>query len=445
MEVLLAALTELMIGTIFLAGTLVAELVGVLLNLLFPFFSNRFVDARDLRQREQVRAEPARATPSPFSEAAVTLEPPAPRRPGKAHRMIRNGLFALLGASVLGLLVAQFFFVDDLIRFALNRAEERTGIQFEIDSADGNLFTGSATIRNMRAKRLEHESSKFELAIATTELDIGLLGLLQGDVSFDSVRVDGVRGWYRRTAASTDKPPRRAFTIDSLVAENVQLLITDETRDPALVDLPLVIDRSTTTPLRSHWAAYDVLFRTNATGSLDGRPLEITSARDGRDYQFRWDASRLPVRLLSSIFGKFWGAFEDGGAVVVIDGMTSGDAITLSVTLAADDLKLRTKDDAGWLSRKMTAALQKRLEKHEGKLKLAVAFTMDRDLFEGAISPIGIAIWKELADAVSNRMDEMLGAAKKKGRELGKRALKSILSPDKKQAPKKTDERHAPE
>lgn len=422
MKLLLPALSEIATIALILAIVLGAQVAGCVvmwfINVLVPKWHRTISHLR----REFAALEKTVSGKSPAdARANGSVDIPIP---GRLRRTLRIALVAGLALTVSGLAAVQFFFFDDAVHLAFARAESNSGIAFEFDSAEGNLFTGEARLTNLRIKRNVHPACKFDVAVRETGFDLDLLSLFTGELSFSEVQLTGVSGSYRRTAAPIDKPPRWPFEIRRLDMTDVSLLVSDQSREPALIDLPLLISRSTAINLRSNWAANDVLFHTNATGTFNGDPLQLRSTGDNFHYRFAWDAPQMSVGLLASFFGEFWNVFETGDATVHVEGVTSPESVMMDVSIDADGLKLRPKVASAMAAENVDALIRKCVEHEDGKLKLALAFKMDKRPLQYQLSPEAAPVWTLLAEAVTDRQADLCGVTPDSLRESGRRALK---------------------
>jgi hypothetical protein len=144
--------------------------------------------------------------------------------------------------------------------------------------------------------------------------------VLKNPLVIDSVTIDEIRGRFERgvpgqepvkkpltiagvtieqqdgktsLAINTARKEKRKFTITKLQVSNLEVTYADHTRKRPLV-VPVTLTSFTSAPLRSSWAVFDVLFRSNASGTIAGRPLRIWGAiPSGTSMACRSTSSRI--------------------------------------------------------------------------------------------------------------------------------------------------------
>src|SRR5262249_35495037 len=136
--------------------------------------------------------------------------------------------------------------------------------------------------------------------------------LLRGRLVFQEVNVVGVRGEFIKTGQRDPALPRRQFTIERLMVDDLAIEVTDKSRPPHEVAVPLVVTSLQVADFRSWWAAFDVLFRSACSVLLDANPLKISSHEVGDARKPIWEARALPIHVLSGYFTGPLGWLVDG-------------------------------------------------------------------------------------------------------------------------------------
>jgi hypothetical protein len=427
MEILLPTLFEFVLAAAGLTVILFGEVALWILASLLRLISTR--RGRSGNENSRDGSELSHVT-RPFADGGGFGSAPAGSRPtgSRAFRLISRGVLGLFVLTLAGMLTLNLAFDEQIVRWVINRTEAKTGIAFDFESADVNLFSGQVEIAGLKVSRPTHETSAFDLAVARTALDVELGDLMLGQLAFSDVSVEGVRGWYRRLQKPEDRPPRRQVDVAQLDIKDVELIVSDQTREPALIEVPLTVSTLRTSPLRSDWAAFDALFHTNAAATLDGHALQIESSGAFREGRFAWHAEHLPVALFASYFGRPWRSFEAGGIRLQVSGTTEGDAVGLDLSVQATGLVIREREDAGRLSKRLIAAIQKRLDQFDGALRCNVSLHLDEAGFEGELSPDAAALWDVLSDALADKVAEVCGVPAEKVRSAGRKALEGLRS-----------------
>ena len=250
-----------------------------------------------------------------------------PRR-GQTNRAAR-GVAVALGcvAAVIfaALWIVNSFYFDSTVRYVFDAAEKRTGVVTACDAIDGSLFAGRIELTDCSLQRSSHPNTTFELAVDRVALDLRMSSLL-GTAHIDSAAVDGLSGWIRggpRQAStgeeSQSEKPRRAFEIGELSIARTNIDLAGVNRDGMPFELDIEIEHLSSAPLRSRLAFFDILFRSNAAGSIAGAPFSISMSEieDGR--QTAWRASNVPVASFGALAGGSLAWFRDGTVDIAID------------------------------------------------------------------------------------------------------------------------------
>ena len=99
--------------------------------------------------------------------------------------------------------------------------------------------------------------------------------------------------------------------IKNLELEDVGIHVTDRFAETP-VDYDIAIDRFEAEPLRSHFAVFDLLFRSNLNGTLNGAGIEIINTKSDGQRRTRWTARDVSAGVLASLIGGPFSLFESG-------------------------------------------------------------------------------------------------------------------------------------
>lgn len=285
MELILTLLGSFLVAPFLLALTIVSEVGGLLLSLIFDVVTTWRARARRRR--------------------APDGEPPS--LPSRWPRIAMKVGSVLVALTLLLVTVVDLFWFGGFVRWSFDRIEASSGLRVEYASVEGSLWTGSITMAEMRIRRKKDEGLRCDVCIDHAALDISVTSLLDSSVSVDSLVVRKVTGGIQWPSKAKDKTgherrAKRRFRIESLRVEDLDLELTNLPGKPYRLTTP----RWRSEPLRSSWLPFDVLFRSNFEGTIAGAEFSVLSegGPDGR--HTRWRATNLPISYLAEkLGGKF--------------------------------------------------------------------------------------------------------------------------------------------
>ncbi len=342
---------------------------------------------------------------------------PPPRVPGWARTALRVALVvALIGVVVVAVLDA--FFFEPVARSVITRVAGRAGIGIEVGSVDGSLWTLRASMRDVRALRNGHPQSDFVLSADRVEVDVRALALLWLQVRIESITAHGVSGLFVRTGVADRTRPRRAFAVDRLEATAVDVRVDDQTRERP-VTARVELDRFVAEPFRSRTALFDVLFRADVDGRIDGRRLSIARRSDALAAS-RWFVDALPIALVAPYLPGPLGWLDGGTATIDVAGGTAdGAALELRADAVFRDVSITVPADLSLTKRVLAKPVVAYIERRARDLPLSFAMHLDRDVVEVSASPeaaglvaafgaglkAAVAAESKIAEAVFDRLD----------------------------------------
>lgn len=328
-------------------------------------------------------------------------------------RLIALTLAALAGLVVALVLVINFFFFEYSVRFVLGKVESRTAIVTDCEEVDGFLLFGQVSLVNCSIRRPIHPSSTFELVVAEVDVDLRITSML-GTATLDTARVVGLSGWIQadrnQAAGETggDKErPRREFEIKNLLVSDVRLKLSGINPDGNRFDVPIGIDRLEVEPLRSRLALFDLLFRSNAAGTLDGAPFQLSSSGmpDGR--QTEWRAEKVPIASFGSMTGGILSWFSSGSVNIYVDDeWQRSDTTTIDMDwrLRFSDIEVAPPPGTGAVTRFVTAPLTRYVNSFDGDFPLEFAMVLNENQFEYQSSLAAAGVWSAVGEAADNAM-----------------------------------------
>jgi hypothetical protein len=141
----------------------------------------------------------------------------------------------------------------------------------------------------------------------------------------------------------------------------------------------------TPSPLRSNWALFDILFRSNADGSLLGRPFKIASSGDDAGRVTAWSVSDLPVEALDAMIGGPFSLITQGRCdVQVTDRWRLGvdDVIEMDWKIILHDVHGEVPAELTGTRRTLAIAVVAMLNASPEQVPLGFTLHIDRNRFE---------------------------------------------------------------
>ena len=432
-----------LIGSAFFAVfSLLLELTGLLLRRCFDARANNRTTTKPATAPATLASAPTTANSANEPAPIVQRAPSTPARQRRWIRWLLYGTSGLTAAVLLTLVVINQWFIDDLARWLLNNQRERSGITIAAENIDGNLFTGRFRATGITVRRLNHPAGLIYLTVQRIETQIDVWDVLGNPLVVESLTVDGVRGRFERgvpgqepVAKSSSEigfsfsygnkksdviielnpeasKTKRPFIISALTVSDLEVAYADHTRKRPLV-LPVTIATLTAAPLRSRFAVFDVLFRSNATGSIAGSPLRITTSGDdlGRDTQ--WHVQGLPVAVLSDQIGGPFTLLSGGTADVhVVDHwrMSADDrVIVMDWSMILHQVKAEVPDDLSPVMALLAKPAVAFINAKADRMPLSFRVEIDEDRFNGAASAEAADLWEVVSDSAAATLAKALG------------------------------------
>lgn len=318
-------------------------------------------------------------------------------------------------------------------------AEKRIGITTICHEIDGSLFAGRVDLRNCTVRRPSHPTSSFDLNVGEVSLDLRVTSLL-GTADIEVARVVGLDGWVasdRRMNGQQDnaeqaEKPRRAFVIGDLDVSEVSIKLSGINPDGNPFELPIEIGQIKSQPLRSRLALFDILFRSNLTGSIDGAPFEISTStiQDGR--QTAWRAEQVPVASFGALSGGPLSWFSAGYVDVFVDDQWQrGDSLSIDMDwrLQFEEVEVKAPAGTGALTQIASEPLIRYVNGLDGQFPLEFQMVVNESQFEFKSSLAAAGLWSAVGESVNDILGKF-GVDEEKASETGnaiKEGAKSVL------------------
>ncbi len=442
MEAIFAILIEALIAPLFALFGAIASLLGAVLSSVFALVSHLLVAV--FRPKDRATT-PLSAPSTAPTEARVDAKNGASlgtRKRSRWFRWLTIVVLSLTGLLVIVLSVINVWFLDDVARYLLRQQQQRTAIIITAEHISGNLFTGRFRADGVAVQRRDHPAGLIDLTIANVETHIAVWRVLGNPREIESLSVTQVRGRFERGVAETrpeHKPrtigirrveitvaqdgvsidtgkrrARRTFRINALEVRDVDIVYADHTRTTPL-KVPVTLTVLTAKPLRSDWAVFDVLFRSNAVGSIAGSPFTIATSGDDRGRETRWHVDALPVAVLAGQIGGPFTLLSEGTADVhVVDRWQRSDddrLIVMDWSLVLHDVQAVLPESPSPLMKVLGGPAVAFINGQSASIPLAFQVAIDEQRFHGAASAEAAGLWQVIADSAVTTLGEKLGIA----------------------------------
>lgn len=395
MELLVGLLIEVLFPFIVAAVSAVFSLVAIVTAAVAGMIAGLF---RAFGNQEKKRSTNERQTDG--RDAAAS---PASAKPSVAFKWIKRAAAGAFVVTIAGIVAINFLFLKPVGNWALAKLEQRTGIEVIATDISGNLFTGTFRFAGLTAKRVSNDKSNFDLKVAEIAGDLQMSTLVFGTPVFETLSVKDVSGRFDVKKRDRNSKPRkirarRNFIIKHMMISNVELQLYNAVDEALDVQITSVDSR----PLRSNFAVFDLFFRSNVSGTLAGRKLEIRSAPSEGGRKTTWKIDQLPI----SVLGHFSDApvvswLEEGTLDVdVTDSwkVTDRAAINMDWRLLAHDVKMQVPADTKLVQKTVFLPVQKYLNGRDKPVDISFSLVMNEKQFEGAASLEAANLWATVKD-----------------------------------------------
>ena len=443
MEALFAVFAEALVAIVMAVVELLAVLfggvlaslaaaIGELLAALFGIALNKRQGSQSSGQGS-LNSDPgfpgSQSSPSRFRQVLVFLRSPGFRR---WSRRITIGAGILTSILLIGLLILNQWFFEDVGRWVLNNHAKKSGLEIQAQKLDGSIFTGRLHAGGIVVKRNDEARGTIDLNIDNLEVDVSIMGLFKTPIPVSRVNLSGIRGRYVRGAekqaaekrsARTLKRERRGVTVADLTVSGVEVIYDDPTLE-SRPSIPITIEQLSSKPFRSRFAVFDALFRSNAKGSIAGKPFQIVMTGDDQGRQTEWTASDLPVPFLALLGGPF--AFLESGNcdVRIVDRWkkTTDREIFMDWNLTLKDVQARVPESFPPSAKAFATPIVGYFNSRGNSQTISFTLTIDQNRFDGAASADAAGLWDAAADALAKDLAKRLETDPEKVKAFGRGA-----------------------
>lgn len=348
-------------------------------------------------------------------------------------------LLILAGGIFGGLFVANQFFFANSVRFVFNVLEDNAGIETRCEQIDGSVFAGQLSLNTCRIVRSGHPSTNFDLELDDVRLDLKVTSLF-GTAEIETAYVSGLTGTVDKprlqdtSSSNADaEKPRRPFVIQDLRIQDITIDLSGYNKDGGRFELPVTIDSASSAPLRSKLALFDILFRSNASGTIAGAEFEIKTSGESIGRKTVWRAADVPVAQFGAMTGGVLSWFHTGVVDLHVEDQWSRDGqldIEMDWKLGFRDIKVKAPETAGVVTKLAAGPITDYVNSQGGEFPFEFQMTVNEDQFEYKSSLVAAGLWTAVGDSIKNVLKGFGHDLKATGAETGeklKEGAKNII------------------
>src|SRR5262249_46648688 len=194
---------------------------------------------------------------------------------------------------------------------------------------------------------------------------------------------------------------KRRFRIEDLTLRNVDVALSKGDKAPVAISLKSV----TSMPLRSHFAVFDLLFRSNVAGQIDGHDILIsTRSKDGASIT-QWRMPDLPIVSVSRfVTNPPVGWLREGTLTVNVDdqwALGKQTEINMDWEIRMRGARAGPRIGANVLEQTFALPIINYINSKDGDIDLHFKLAMNENQFEDMASPDAGALWNALMQSIA--------------------------------------------
>lgn len=353
----------------------------------------------------------ATSRPGTVSAAESERKETFDAKSSRVFRLITAIASVGLVLTIGGLVLVNTLFFESAIRQVVGLVARRTGTQLDFRSVSGNLFTGRFAFENVSAKRVSDTKNSFALKVDSLNGKVDLRTLLVGPISLTRLSIATVSGTFhqqemQRTGGNAHDAgqirPKRRFRIEDLALHDVDVTLSNGDRAPVALSLKSV----TSMPFRSNFAVFDLLFRSNVAGQIDGHEISIAtrSTEGGRITQ--WRMPDLPIASVSAFVSRPpIGWMREGTLSVSVDdrwALAKRAEIDMDWNIRMLGARAEPRAGAGVMEQTFALPIIDYINRKGGNIDLRFRFVMNENQFEDSLSLDAGVIWHAVVRSMAN-------------------------------------------
>ncbi|MEM9157554.1 MAG: hypothetical protein AAGB46_00790 [Verrucomicrobiota bacterium] len=350
-------------------------------------------------------------------------------------RRVVLGSVALFSAA---LLVINFLLLDESIRFAVDKVENKTGFDIQYESVEGNLFTGSFTFTDLYLKQTLPDKPQLTIEAKNIAANLSVWNFILGRRVIDSASLSDASIALKTLPKQEEEEKKPGFVLglsiakdrlNGLTAGKPSLLNTPnyEIKDLQLEDVnirvedqssetptsyQIAINRYQARPLRSHFAIFDLLFRSNLDATLNSSRLEIINTEENGVRHTKWATKEIPAPVLASIIGGPFTLFEKGSVdVEVADQWETHqiEQIELDWKIKVADARARLPHSTPDLIKPLAQVWVDNINQNQEDWEFGFQLQLAESQFHGASSLNAEQIWQDSIPVFLKQTSDLTG------------------------------------
>ncbi|MCL9685117.1 hypothetical protein [Legionella maioricensis] len=333
-----------------------------------------------------------------------------------ALKWLRNLSLSLIILIISALFIINFALFEPTVKWILTRVEQKTGIELNAEQIKGNIFTGKISFHQFHVTRESPIKTSFKLDIADLSLDIDWLSLIFRPITIQTLFINQVTGnitqpdpqvntndHTEQADSESQIKTKRPFVINNLNVNKINITFTNNGNTP----IPVSFDKIYTPKFRSDYAIFDLFFRSNITGSIDGHPILISTSEMDSGRITHWHIPDFPVAILANFVNKPPINWLKGGIinVEVKDKWQLNDQeanIEMDWHLQSQGLILEPPPDIPFIKRQLAFAITHYINSKNGDIDLRLRTVLNENQFKNAFSLDASGLWDALTQTITN-------------------------------------------
>lgn len=311
--------------------------------------------------------------------------------------------------SFLSLFVLNTFFFGKTASFIARSISGNTHTTILFDVAEGNLFKGQINLTDLKVMGGKTRDEKYSVQIETLKLDVDMRSLISPTSRFTNFEISGLVGdiWQQASKPTNTQSiprtnnivPRKRYEVSSLRVLNAELTLHKGGHSPLLLE----IERFESNPLRSHFAVFDLMFRSTLRGNINGQKMRIETSQRENEEASVWHFETMPVEPLALYLNSPPFSWLDGGTVDIrIDEtwrQNDTPELDLKWHVILDGVRLRTPKETGFLSQKLIEPVAGFVNGFDKPIDLEFTFTVRENEFETKSNLAAAGLWQALSES----------------------------------------------
>ncbi len=308
---------------------------------------------------------------------------------------VNVGLGVTAGLALL-VVLGDVLFHEQVLRHIASRVNEKPGIEIAFERAEGSALAGRSEVHGVSV-RLTRGATTTELELGTVAVRYSTRELLEGEPHLTSLVLRGISGRIELDTRlkPAPAPPKRPFVADAIEIHESSVRVVDVAIEAPPLDITVSELRGQ--PFHSDRAHFDLLYRTDTTGTVDGRAVTLTARSEQGRLITKWVAEGLPLALLGR-YGRGPLAHVEGGKMELELTQkweeVSGD-VHLTGRVGVEDLKIVPPDSIeGLVKRTLFTMFVERVTRKPIRVPIDLKITDARTELFGF--NVGALVWRPL-------------------------------------------------